>query len=449
MSDVAPVYSHGPGRPRSSDRSNRRSSPGRSQRVVQAHPISTFVAAPYLLLYLPMALIFKNPRYDFILLTGMLAVVGAFFGEVVGNSLQNRRKGVRRGERRAPESLRGQDNAQASYLVGKVALMIGGLSRLIASSQHVGSVVDQLQGAASANSAVGQLTSLFGTWAFTGIALILWAGRHSRVTKGKLRGWTAFFGLVFVVDFISTAISARLISAIIYVTWLLLMFGYIRFRTLITLFLIGMIVIPGLLTVRNDLRQKSDVVIAAQESPYDRLRYDLQITRAVDIEWPLDVGQPQGVDLLRYGLVPRVLDPSRPVLSTGVRIAEHLSGTNTPWAYTFLPVATAYVMEGPYWLLGYYALNGLLAVFLLGGKSTGRNLAVWRILCFALILSGPMAWLATYPDSFIGALQGLVAAVPLLMIRPGRRASGAGSVAPRRRPTYPSGQRHRDGTSAL
>lgn len=80
---------------------------------------------------------------------------------------------------------------------------------------------------------------------------------------------------------------------------------------------------------------------------YDRLRYNEQVSRAAQIpELPVEVGQPDLVEIIRYGLVPRILDPDRPNLGTAKKINAYLGGGTTS-AYTFLPVTTLYVLQVP------------------------------------------------------------------------------------------------------
>lgn len=366
--------------------------------VLVRFPVTTCLALPYIFLFLPAAMLGRNPEIPFILKTWGLAVVAPLVLEL----LLSRRKGA--------NTPRVVADAIPPYLA-QTTLIVGLTTSLGNVLQGVGSVADQSSGVATAGNWLVSLFSLFSYWPVIGLAMLAAQFHQGRISRKQILSW---YGLAIGVELLETwqtAIVAPLISLTITCAVLLVYVKALAPRWILLAVLVALPVWPTVFAIRNAIREAQGVATVSQGA-FDRLRYDLQIARAAHLPVPLDVGQPRGGEVIRYGLVPRVLDPGRPVISTGVRIASYLSGVSTPWAYTFLPIATMYVFEGGGFLPVFYGAIAIAVHLLLRG---GQRVTSFRLALFGLLVSGPLGWFATYPDSTIGMLQGVVSMLPIVL----------------------------------
>lgn len=378
---------------------------GTVSRLLRRAPVTTQLAIPYSILILPQALLYGNEHITFILGVLGLALAGCLPVEALVRT------------RRRDELLvisRGRLESYGGMLriVALLACAVGQVSGIVSASFGVGTVAAQL-GLIRPLTPVGPLLSIFSTWTVSGAALLVAAYLAGRLTRRALH---LCFLAVIVLESVRTAITtitASLISLTVYLVILGIFAGTLRLRTCVLAVVAVLLVWPTVYELRNAIRQESGVHVSASVDAFERLRYDQQISRAADIlEVPIDIGQPDLQDTLRYGLVPRFLDPDRPTLATGNRINVFLGGSETS-SFTFLPVTTLYVLQGPFATVAFYAL---LAMVLAVALRSGSRLTPGRLVTFGLVSAGPLSWFAGYPDSTIGCLQGLVAALPLLAV---------------------------------
>ncbi|WP_420123069.1 hypothetical protein [Nakamurella sp.] len=373
--------------------------------MLRRAPVTTQLAIPYGILILPQALLYGNEHIAFIVGILGLALAGCAPVEVL---LRTRR----RDELLVASRERLESYGGILRVVALLACAAGQASGIVSASFGVGTVAAQL-GLIRPLTPVGPLLSIFSTWTVSGAALLVAAHLAGQLTRRTLN---LCFLIVITLEGVRTAITtitASLISLTVYLVILGIFAGTLRLRTCVLAVVAVLLIWPSVYELRNAIRQESGVHVSASVDAFDRLRYDQQISRAADIvDIPIDIGQPDLPDTLRYGLIPRFLDPDRPTLSTGNRINVFLGGTQTS-SFTFLPVTTLYVLQGPLATVAFYAV---LAIILAIALRSGSRLTPWRLIVFGLVSAGPLSWFAGYPDSTIGCIQGLVAALPLLAV---------------------------------
>jgi hypothetical protein len=166
---------------------------------------------------------------------------------------------------------------------------------------------------------------------------------------------------------------------------------------------------PTLNELRNETRLRTGVAaeIVQSQTASERLQLNANLALAANIDVPADIGQPGFADVIRRGLVPRVLDPGRPAVSTGTLLNAALGGT-TISSFGFTILGNAYVLSGWDGLVLYIALASL-----------GIGILVRRRGILAFLLVGVLVrdclWIeASYPDGVAGFLQDAVSAAMAL-----------------------------------
>ena len=382
----------------------------RLARLLQRFPTTLMVLGPYMLLIIPMAIVFRNPSLPFILGVMGLALLGTFLVEFCV-SVKDKEHRLSRSR----TSLRSY--GRALVWTAGASSVIGAVSRTASASLGAGTVEAQVN-VRAVRSSLASVLSLFSSWAYVGPALMIAAYLAGSVSRKTIGIWFVSLFLLEIVRTTFTAITAPLISYLIFLIVLSLYAALIGLKQCVIITTLVLILWPMAFTVRNEIRTDAGVAVSARVDAFDRLRYDLQIARAEKLKPGLDLGQPGINEVLRYGLVPRIFDSKRAITSTGSLINVYLGGVRTS-SYTFLPVTTLYVLEGAWMTVIFYACIAFLLTIIL---RRGYELSPSRMVLFALVLYGPLNWFATYPDSTTLALQGLVASLPLLfVIRAGRR----------------------------
>lgn len=363
-------------------------------------PVATLVFMPYAVLILPQAIIFNNEYIGFIVRVMMLAVVPALAVEALTR-------------RRSPRPLRVERVGDLRGLLVLAALvsLIGAVSGILRALAGVGSVFAQVVGASSSSLVVTALSSLT-PFATVGIALVAYvyiAGGCSRRTcLVYVAGALAAQAVIAYLNAITASFFAFAIAAAL----VLLYLGIISLRHCAAMGLLILVLWPTIFVLRNEARRAGGVAVSSRVGAFDRLRYDLQITRAAELGHSLDIPTPGPLEMLRYGLIPRFLDPGRPPLSTGSAINVYLGGTAES-SFTFLPVTTTYVVAGPLAVIALYALWALVVRVLLKG---GHRVTWVRVAVLALLIDGPLGWFATYPDATVGFLQSVVSLLVIGML---------------------------------
>ena len=177
--------------------------------------------------------------------------------------------------------------------------------------------------------------------------------------------------------------------------------------------LVGVLAWPALATLRNENRAATGAFEPGRGySASDRLRMDLLIGAARPYPAPVEIGQPTGADVLRYGLIPRALDSGRRQISTG-RLINQMMGGSPLSSNTFMLIGNVWLLSGPLGLFIYTALTaGVLSIVLMRRTGPYRS---------ALLVLGIhyLAWMGiTFPDNLIDLVQSLITVgIAALLVR--------------------------------
>ncbi|MEN0102302.1 MAG: hypothetical protein AAGC90_05190 [Curtobacterium sp.] len=368
------------------------------------------VAAPYVLLILPMAVWNDTPGTDFIVRTAGLALLGTV--AVEGSLALIATAEVRSGRRSAP-----RPEHTDRWDAGRVATV----ARWVAVTAAVTNIVLVSLGGLTLTSQVnsvlptGVLTLLspFLSWSYLALALVLAADQLGGMRRASSIRWSLMLvGSQVAVAFIRGITAGAATFTVVALT-LALATRFVRARWIVATASLGIALWPVVFAVRNDLRRGDGIAVSDAVTASDRLRFDEQIVRAQQYGTGHDLGQPDLWAAVRYGLVPRFLDPERPAISSGNAINEFLGGSSFS-SYTFLPVATTWFFWGGVVVVLLYAVFAAVMVSLRPWDAIGRRPIA--LVLATLLLSGPLAWFSTPPDASIALLQAAVAASPVVLV---------------------------------
>ncbi|MFI7022110.1 hypothetical protein [Micromonospora sp. NPDC049900] len=367
--------------------------------------MSTMVSAPYAVLVVPMAVLNGNPDLGFIVMLLALALPGCVLVE-----LAFLRRVGRRGEwqRGLAEASAGHPHL---FTIARAVTLVSVTADLAGAWAGRGTIFTQLTGEV-VTSPTAMLSSLFMGWRYLAFALLaasLLAGQAGRLACLR---WTAYLIGAQVVVAMATALTAPVMGYLSFVVALAALCGLLHTRFVVIAVIALFLIWPTVYAARNEIRVDGGVAVDEEVTSGDRLRFDLQVTRASEYDVPVDIERPGVSQIVRYGLVPRALDPDRPALSTGTRINEYLGGTSTS-AYTFLALGTIYFLDGPWGVVLFYTGWALVGVLLLraGGPPGPVRLAL-----FGFAVASPLMWSKVYPESMISFVQFCVAALPVLLL---------------------------------
>ncbi|MFI7078710.1 hypothetical protein ACIBO1_15585 [Micromonospora sp. NPDC049903] len=373
--------------------------------LLQLFPVTTVVLAPYAVLIVPMAVLNDNPDVGFIVMLLGLAVPACLAVELAFLRRVGRRGEWQRGLAEA------SDGYPHLFTIARAVVLVSVTADLVSAWVGQGTIFTQLTGEV-VSSPAAVVSSLFMGWRYLAFALLaasLLAGLASRLAC--LRWTLCLLGTQLVVA-VATALTAPLMTYLSFLVALAAICGLLHSRFVVVAVLAMFLIWPTVYAARNDLRADGGVAIDEAVTSADRLRLDLQVTRASEYDIPVDIERPGLTEVVRYGLVPRMIDPDRPALSTGARINEYLGGTSTS-AYTFLSLGTIYFLDGPWGVVLYHLGWALVGVLLLraGGAPGPIRLAV-----FSFVVAAPLMWSKVYPESMISFVQFTVAALPVLLL---------------------------------
>ncbi|WP_328383957.1 hypothetical protein OHQ88_16300 [Micromonospora zamorensis] len=388
-------------------------------RTFRCYPVSLVMLAPYVLFVLPVAVVYENPDLGFLVRLVGLALTGSVLVETAALPLRRSAlPGWDRGVRTANDHPR-------IYLVARGVTMVSILADLTGAAVGRGTIFTQVSGSLPA-SPLASLSALVSGWSALAVALLIASSLGGRASKWGVGGWLLALTLTQAILVVMTARAAPLLGFISFLAAVGVISGVVRARYLAVAAVVLALAWPALFELRNEVRQGGGVSVSEQVTADDRLRLDLQVSAVAHHRVPVDVPQPGPGDYLRYGLVPRVLDPDRPTISTGAVISQYL-GSSATSAYSFLALGNIYFLNGPWGVVVVYGLWSTLVVLLLrsGGAPGPVRLGA---LCFAL--AGPLLWSSTYPDSMIAFIQHLVSAVPVFVLL--RLTSRSGTSVRRR-----------------
>lgn len=380
--------------------------PGRLlPRIFRCYPVSLVVLAPFLLLIIPTAVLYRNPELGFLLRLVGLALLGSALVEtaalIFGRPDHQWRRGLQRANAQYPRI----------YGVARVVAVVSVLASLLGAYVGRGTIVAQVSGDLP-DSSLAPITALVSGWNALACALLIASHLGGHISIRKLYGWLALLTAVEVVLATMTARSAPLMGFISFVAAAGVICGVIRVRYLVVTAALLFLVWPAMFEIRNAIRTDHGVAVSEQVTAGDRARLDLQLAPLADISVPVDLSRPGLADYLRYGVLPRVVDPDRPALSTGQAINQYLGGGPTS-AYTFLSIGNIYLFEGPTGVVVFHGVWAAVVGFLLRWRGAPGP---FRLSILCLILTNPLLWSSTYPDSMISLVQHTVSVLPVFYV---------------------------------
>ncbi|MEU1399490.1 hypothetical protein ABZ403_25930 [Micromonospora zamorensis] len=374
-------------------------------RVLRCYPVTIVVLAPYVLLILPTAVFYRNPETGFIVSLVGLAVLGSVAVETVGQLLGRPdprwREGFRRAHARYPWL----------YPIAVVVTLTSITANVLAAHLGRGTIVNQVSGDLS-DGPLAMLSTLFSGWTPLGFALLVASHLSGRLSQAKLYGWLAVLVGAELYVAVLTALTAPLVALVFFMAATGALCGVFRLRHLVFCAVVLFLAWPAVFEHRNSLREDRGVAVDTKVTATDRLRLDSQLSVVAGFDVPVDLGQPGVNDYLRYGLVPRVLDPDRPAISTGQQINMYIGGGPTS-AYTFLLLGNIWFFDGAVGVVAVHAFWAAMAAVLLRWRGPPGPV---RLSLFCLVLFDPLLWSNTYPDSTISFLQHVVAATPVFVL---------------------------------
>lgn len=365
--------------------------------------------------YVPFAIVpayyAGNERADFI--AGLLAVAVASAAVVETIAAPLHRRPAPSGAAGGPDVITG------ARRVAAVAIIVA----LLSTAAGVGSYSAGI--GQTAIPSLGPILTPLRPWTYIATGLLLWSWRAGQCTRASALRWLGALASVELLYGIASARMAPSAAALFTIASGAVIFGLLRGRVLIAAGLVGVLAWPTLAIIRNERRTAAGA--AGFHGGYDaksRLRMDQLIGTASDYRPGMDVGQPADLDIVRYGLVPRALDPDRPTVATGVLLNE-LRGGGPFSSYTFMLIGNVWLLGGWIVFVGYWAGVAALIAVLLARREAGPWAAALLVLAVQYLV-----WMGcTYPDAMIGFLQSLVSlAVAWLLVSHSRRWPRSGDV---------------------
>lgn len=378
-------------------------------RLAQNFPVSVMVASPYLVIILPAAIIFENSSISFILMTLSLAVITTVSIELFIYLVDPFKRKIFGTPYEFVDIEHGIKKTKFLLKLGVVVLAIGSLTTNLGASLGTGTIESQI-GLTAGAGPIGAVLTLFRSYVITGTALVILAhvrGQCSRKTLWIILGLSLLARIVYVAQI---GITVQLWRYAIALALMLLLFGILKARHLLVILVIILVAWPTIYALRNESRVDRGVAVSSSVDALDRIRYDLQVTRAVGIEPGQNIGQPEGIEILRYGIIPGFLDSSRGDIATARLINAEILGGSPDSSYTFLPVATQYVLGGASGIILLYAFWAVGVSILVNYR---KRITGFACITLLLIFYEPIGWFSIHPDSIIALMQNLVANIPV------------------------------------
>jgi hypothetical protein len=366
--------------------------------ILRKWPITTLLASQYLFFVIVPALA-KGDESNISFILGLIvpAVCVSLFVE---SAL-------------APLGTLGGRDRDISWNAIIVVTAVGFGAKALASLQGASSYETQI-----GSRALGALSSLFTPfqpWTLVGPLLGLYAAKTGRISRERCLALLAAASVLIVAQHVYLAILGPAMSYLLAMAFGAVLAGVVRLRWVVVAAVAVALAWPTIHALRQENRLRygiTDYNLRAQASPEQRLQLDKNIALAADIDTPADVGQPGLVQILKFGLLPRLLDPDRPELATGKRVSVALGGApNTSFGFTTL--GNVYVLSGHVDVIVFVVVFALLMGVLL----RLRGVAPFVL---SVLVARECFWIdAGYPDSIAGLLAGAMAMVIALFFTVG------------------------------
>ena len=379
------------------------------------YAVTVMVAMPFAVLIFPPAIMNNNPDIGFIWMVFGMAMLATIvsetlvlaFKEALGS--QQPRSLV---DFRASAGLTAETKKRyVNVAIG--AIIIGAAANHITAQMGIGTIEAQAGVSEASGGPVAAVLTMLRPYDLIGAALLIWGYRLGGSSGKKFLFWLLTATVLRFLYVLQLGITVQFWRYMSVVLLLLVFCKLIKLRWLLGLALVVAIAWPVLYEYRNESRAERGVDVVDEMDSSERLRYDLQVTRAVGIEPGQDIGQIPAWEVPRYGLIPGPLDPGRGSVDTAVLINHELLGGADTSAYTFLPVATAYILQGEMGMFVLYASYGLMGAWLIDAR---RVMSGAWVISFAMFMYGFLGWFFVFPDSGIATLQAIVTAIPVMWL---------------------------------
>lgn len=379
------------------------------RRAIYVFPVTLLLLAQYLGLVMYPAIVHQTAPLSTILEICIVAICSAFVIELLLVPIRASRIP------HPPVSLR---SAKAITVIGWIAQLV------ISHTGHLGYASQISEGG---RSSLAALATPFQFWALFGISLIFFGYQQGQAKRFNILVWTsATLGIQLLVS-LREAILAPFFVLTLTLIFLGLLVGLIRLRIVVLLLVLMPILWPVIYSVRNQIRvsEGANATELALSSSSQRLRLDLEMVQIQNFSSiPADLPVPGIVTLMRFGLIPSVLDRSRGNINSASIISTAMGGSSTNSA-SLTTLGELYVEQG--W--GGLIIYGSLMAFMVGYFIRRRG--PWALVMIAIAIS-QFLWIEeTVPDYLAGFLQNLVS---LLVVWILVKALSVGSSGSRRRP---------------
>lgn len=400
------------------------------------YPVTLLLLLQFLPLVVWPAVTHSSPYLRPMVLMIAIAILGAFTGESLLAPLRAT----------APPATDGWASLKLSKAAGgwacvtpraaKTILIMGLVALMVAPTLGVSTYATQV--GFTERSRFAPLVTPLTLWATVGLGLLLFCFWRGTVTATNARIWVAVAVSCHLVYVWQIGLIAPLASFTLTALAAAVFVGLLRLRLLVLAMVCGAILWPFLYEVRNDLRAESggQGYYGQEITAADRLREDLLLEDALRIGHPLHAGQPSIAEAVRFGVLPRFIDPGRGELSTG-RLLSIVHGRSGQSSSTATIVGNVFLFGGG--MVAVFTVPFLVATVV--GLLTLRPnplsltvvLAMWRTL----------VWIeAPWPDGIAGTLQVLVSAlIALAFVKLGITLNDA--MARRIKPSPAGSGRHR------
>lgn len=356
-------------------------------------PVTVMLVVQYVPFVIGVGYINGTPETGFIAKIVLIAVGSAFAAECVISPLRKSRRQWAVGL--ATPARPNHWLASGARRVAVVSMATTVLSAAIGLGSYATGIATQER------SALEPILSPFRSWPLISIAFLLAAWKAASLNRSQCIRWiggvsgvatgATLFGGYAPYTFVLVASIA--VTAI----------GLFRFRVTAALLAVCIAAWPLVATVRNDIRL--DAGAYQYSGQYDagrRLRMDLLMAPASHLDVPVDVGQATFEETVRYGVLPRFLDPGRPTVATG-RLLNQFFGGSSVSSYSLLTVGNVWLLTGAFGLTAFHVLVVVYLALLLSGKPGPAQLAAALLAAQDFVLMT-----STYPDVVSGHIQALI-----------------------------------------
>ena len=283
-----------------------------------------------------------------------------------------------------------------------MALLVVGWAATVAGSL-IGGIAYLNQTTSTSASKAAAIFTPFEVWMLFGVALFFALARDKVVTNRRALTLAGVSVVLQLAVALHDAILAQALDLAVVVVFLAVVTGVVRLRWILVIVAIGLLAIQPIYTARNQERAALGAVPSGQDqSALDRLRADVEMANVADLgQIPTNFGYPSLGTLIRFGIVPRVIDRGRGSLVTGEHLSVALGGSTTNSA-SATALGEAYI-EHKWAGVVFYGVSAALVVGVLI-----RKRGPWAVALLAAVVEMALLIESTFPDMLASILQAAV-----------------------------------------